>query len=77
MLQLTRDLPNVQLALSLHAPTQEMRARIVPAARAFKLDKVMGKVIVSEGWRFVAAVDASLSRQRPWTIMCSRAGRVS
>ena len=46
MLQMTREAPNIQLALSLHAPTQEMRQRIVPAGRAFKLDKVMGK----ESW---------------------------
>ena len=33
MRDLTRDLPEVNLALSLHAPTQEMREAIVPAAR--------------------------------------------
>ena len=32
-------LPSVSLALSLHAPTQELRQTIVPSAKAFKLDK--------------------------------------
>jgi adenine C2-methylase RlmN of 23S rRNA A2503 and tRNA A37 len=34
----------VMLALSLHAPTQELRTRIVPSARAFPLDKLMPAV---------------------------------
>lgn len=34
-------LPAVSLALSLHAPTQELREQIVPSAKAFKLDKLM------------------------------------
>jgi len=41
MLRLTRDAPFVNLALSLHAPTQDLRCKIVPAARAFKLDRLM------------------------------------
>lgn len=41
MLQLTRDMPSVHLALSLHAPTQEMRTKIVPSGRAFKLEAIM------------------------------------
>jgi adenine C2-methylase RlmN of 23S rRNA A2503 and tRNA A37 len=36
--QLTRDLPQVCLALSLHAPNQEMRSVIVPAAKAYKIE---------------------------------------
>lgn len=36
--QLTRDLPQVCLALSLHAPNQEMRSAIVPAAKAYKIE---------------------------------------
>lgn len=44
MLQLGRELPGVSLALSLHAPTQELRQRIVPSAKAYKLDKLMGAV---------------------------------
>jgi len=41
MLDLTRDLPSVQLALSLHAPTQELRQKIVPTAKTYHLDKLM------------------------------------
>jgi adenine C2-methylase RlmN of 23S rRNA A2503 and tRNA A37 len=39
--QLATDLPGVSLALSLHAPNQELRAKIVPSARAYKLDRLM------------------------------------
>ncbi|KAJ6815886.1 uncharacterized protein M6B38_418600 [Iris pallida] len=35
------DLPNVNLAVSLHAPDQEIRCQIMPAARAFPLGKLM------------------------------------
>ncbi|KAH9301566.1 hypothetical protein KI387_013149, partial [Taxus chinensis] len=35
------DLPNVNLAVSLHAPLQEIRCQIMPAARAFPLRKLM------------------------------------
>ena len=38
---LATDLPRVSLALSLHAPTQPLRARIVPSARAYPLDRLM------------------------------------
>ncbi|MCO5593327.1 hypothetical protein L7F22_047337 [Adiantum nelumboides] len=38
------DLPDVSLAISLHAPTQELRAEIVPAARAFPLFKLIAAV---------------------------------
>lgn len=31
--QLQRDAPNVSLALSLHAPTQDIREKIVPTAK--------------------------------------------
>lgn len=41
MLTLPADLPGVRLALSLHAPTQALRATIVPAARAYPLDRLM------------------------------------
>ena len=43
-MQLAEDLPGVSLALSLHAPNQELRARIVPSARAYRLDKLMAAV---------------------------------
>ncbi|KAG2482924.1 hypothetical protein HYH03_018202 [Edaphochlamys debaryana] len=42
--QLAEDLPGVSLALSLHAPTQELRSTIVPSARAFKLPALMEAV---------------------------------
>ena len=41
---LARDLPGVSLALSLHAPNQQLRRLIVPSAQAFKLDKLMAAV---------------------------------
>jgi len=41
---LARDLPGVSLALSLHAPTQELRQRIVPSARAWPLDRLLAAV---------------------------------
>ncbi|CAM6106971.1 unnamed protein product [Calypogeia fissa] len=41
MLSLAADLPGVNLALSLHAPTQELRCQIVPVARAYHLSKLM------------------------------------
>ena len=42
--QLSEDLPGVSLALSLHAPNQELRQSIVPSAHAYKLDKLMAAV---------------------------------
>ena len=44
MLQMITDLPGVSLALSLHAPTQELRKTIVPSAKAYPLDKLMAAV---------------------------------
>lgn len=44
MLQMIDDLPGVSLALSLHAPTQELRKTIVPSAKAYPLDKLMAAV---------------------------------
>ncbi|KAL7536336.1 hypothetical protein ACHAXR_007091 [Thalassiosira sp. AJA248-18] len=41
MRDLTRDLPEVNLALSLHAPNQEMREAIVPAARGTPLESLI------------------------------------
>jgi len=38
------DLPGVRLALSLHAPSQELRQTIVPSARAYQLPKLMDAV---------------------------------
>lgn len=39
--KLHNDLPGVNLAVSLHAPVQEIRCQIMPAARAFPLEKLM------------------------------------
>lgn len=39
--QLTKDLPEVSLALSLHAPNQELRSSIVPTAKNFPLPKII------------------------------------
>lgn len=40
-MQLAEDLPGVSLAVSLHAPTQELRQTIVPSAKAYPLQKLM------------------------------------
>lgn len=42
--KMTQDIPNVNLALSLHAPTQELREKIVPSAAQFKLDRLMESI---------------------------------
>ncbi|KDO30843.1 cfr family radical SAM enzyme [Saprolegnia parasitica CBS 223.65] len=42
--QLKEDAPLVRLALSLHAPTQEIRVKIVPTAKAYPLDKLMAAI---------------------------------
>ncbi|CAO2823273.1 unnamed protein product [Amaranthus hypochondriacus] len=39
--KLQHDLPQLNLAVSLHAPVQDIRCQIMPAARAFPLDKLM------------------------------------
>ncbi|EEF34915.1 catalytic, putative [Ricinus communis] len=39
--KLQRDLPGLNLAVSLHAPVQDIRCHIMPAARAFPLEKLM------------------------------------
>jgi sorting nexin-8 len=38
MKDLSRDLPEVSLALSLHAPNQAMRSKIVPAAKNYPIE---------------------------------------
>ncbi|KAI9178876.1 hypothetical protein H9P43_005538 [Blastocladiella emersonii ATCC 22665] len=52
MRQITVDLPNVKLALSLHAPNQRLRNEIVPSAKVYPLDRLMD------------AVDEYLTRQK-------------
>ncbi|GMH03096.1 hypothetical protein Nepgr_004935 [Nepenthes gracilis] len=39
--KLQYDIPNLNLAVSLHAPVQDIRCQIMPAARAFPLEKLM------------------------------------
>ncbi|KDP44495.1 hypothetical protein JCGZ_16328 [Jatropha curcas] len=39
--KLHRDLPGLNLAVSLHAPVHDIRCHIMPAARAFPLEKLM------------------------------------
>ncbi|WRX15587.1 Radical SAM - like 4 [Theobroma cacao] len=39
--KLHSDLPGLNLAVSLHAPVQEIRCQIMPSARAFSLEKLM------------------------------------
>ncbi len=41
MLQMVKDMPEVGLALSLHAPTQELRVKIVPSAKAWDIEKLL------------------------------------
>lgn len=51
--------PQIQLALSLHAPNDTIRERIVPTAKAFSIPKIMGAVDEYQqaaGRRYVLAV---------------------
>ncbi|KAJ3210991.1 hypothetical protein HDU67_004836 [Dinochytrium kinnereticum] len=41
MRQIIKDAPDVRLALSLHAPTQDIRVKIVPTAKAYPLERIM------------------------------------
>ena len=52
MRRLSEEMPYVNLALSLHAPNQQVRLKIVPAASAHHIDKLM------------AAVDFHISRNK-------------
>jgi len=44
--RLARECPEIQLALSLHAPNDEIRTQIVPTTRAFSVKKIMDAVAV-------------------------------
>lgn len=44
MYRMSRELPDISLALSLHAPTQDIRLKIVPAASAHPIEKLMDAV---------------------------------
>ncbi|KAK1300943.1 hypothetical protein QJS10_CPB13g00530 [Acorus calamus] len=43
--KLQDDIPNVNLAVSLHAPSQEIRTQIMPAGRAFPIEKLMDALL--------------------------------
>ena len=43
MRRLVRDAPGVCLALSLHAPNQRLREKIVPTATAYKLPDILSR----------------------------------
>ena len=38
---LLKEVPGINLALSLHAPTQELRQQIVPTARIYPINKLL------------------------------------
>ncbi len=41
---LARDLPQVNLAVSLHAPTQELREKIMPIAKKYHIDELFAAI---------------------------------
>jgi len=41
---LARDLPQVNLAISLHAPTQELREKIMPIAKKYHIDELFAAI---------------------------------
>jgi adenine C2-methylase RlmN of 23S rRNA A2503 and tRNA A37 len=41
LISLCKDLPQIGLALSLHAPTQELRTSIVPTSKAWHIDRII------------------------------------
>jgi sorting nexin-8 len=57
MRRLMNDLPKVKLAISLHAPNQDLREQLLPVAKAFKMDQLLEVVddyaakITSDGKR--------------------------
>ncbi|KAM6540875.1 hypothetical protein CsatB_005322 [Cannabis sativa] len=51
--KLYSDLPGLNLAVSLHAPVQDIRCQIMPAARAFPLVKLMDSLQQYQKIRFV------------------------
>ena len=57
------DLPGVPLALSLHAPTQELRLELVPTAKAYPLDALMGACDEHSRRAMEAAAEGSGARK--------------
>jgi adenine C2-methylase RlmN of 23S rRNA A2503 and tRNA A37 len=60
ILSIANDLPGVNLALSLHAPTQELRCQIVPTAKAYPLDKLIAALNSYQTIRFHVQASESL-----------------
>lgn len=44
IVRLAKEAPQVNLAISLHAPSQDVRAKIMPVAKAYPLDKLLRAV---------------------------------
>eukprot|EP01083_Nonionella_stella_P240916 841738_1 len=42
MVSMAKDLSDLNLVLSLHAPTPEKRLKIVPSAKSYAISKIMG-----------------------------------
>lgn len=42
--RLAKEAPQVNLAISLHAPTQELRSKIMPVAKAYDLNRLMNAI---------------------------------
>ena len=62
MRRLSDELPYVSLALSLHAPNQEVRLKIVPAASAHHIDKLMEAVDYHTAKNREAYIQRKISR---------------
>ncbi len=63
ILSLPNDLPGVNLAISLHAPTQELRSQIVPTSRAYPLHKLMAASIFYQKTRYQCFVGLPFDMQ--------------
>ncbi len=48
--RLAKELPQINLAISLHAPNQEVRAKIMPVSRAYPLDRLMRALRAYMDW---------------------------
>lgn len=67
--QLTKDAPFISVALSLHAPNQDLRLKIVPSAKAFKIDRLLeacwDHIKVSKKPLFVEYIVLKMVNDRP------------
>jgi adenine C2-methylase RlmN of 23S rRNA A2503 and tRNA A37 len=64
MIQMARDMPLVGLALSLHAPNQEIRMKIVPTAKNFDFDKILDAALEFVNNQNQNILDGTFSRQK-------------